>query len=109
MRSTVLRHRPRIRKAGCVPIADNRLLIAFGSSPAASLWSSIREMPGEKETVLGFLPSSDLTLEANRAYRAGLLRIRTQLAIARKIVPKGQRAVPPGAAGPSAQTGDVAV
>ena len=81
-RHRILRYRPRVSELSCVPVADDRVFVALGSVPAASLWSAVWEMPGQKESVLNLASSSDFLFQANCADRASFLCFRTQLAVA---------------------------
>ena len=98
---------PGIGEARGVVVADERVFVALGRSPAAAARSAVGEMPGEEEREIGVRAGGDRAAEAERADAAARFGFGAEFPIGGEIVPEEHGRVPPAVALPAAQVGDV--
>src|SRR5271155_5741206 len=92
---------PSVREASAIVVADEGVFIALLGVPSAAPRSAVREMPCEKERVIGVRSRREGSTKRQRAHWPRVLRLRPEFAIGRKIVPVKHGRVPPAAALPS--------
>src|SRR5207248_8904165 len=92
---------PSITEPLGIEVADDRVLVGVRRDtggrvvripPSTPGGSSVWKMPGQDQRVLRLGPGGDVALQANRADRIALRRLRPKLAVVGKIVPEQQRA-----------------